>query len=206
MPSHLEFSEDWFSKAIPTWDALLATLAPSRILEVGAYEGRATCYLIERCGAHRGTEIHCVDTWQGGAEHDPAAMTAVEARFDRNVAHAAQATRFPVTVFKIKEASRTALPTMIAAGKLGYFDFVYVDGSHRAADVLSDAVDGFRLLRIGGLLVFDDYLWSPGSPDTDSPLDTPKLAIDAFLTIHLRQVRVMRGLPIYQIYCEKIAP
>ena len=36
------------------------------------------------------------------------------------------------------------------------FDFVYVDGSHLALDVLVDAALAWRLLSPGGVLVFDE--------------------------------------------------
>ena len=65
-------------------------------------------------------------------------------------------------------------------------DFVYVDGSHQAADVLSDAVLAWKLLKPGGLLVFDDYLWPLYQ---DRPLMNPKMAIDAFVNCHLDQIR-----------------
>lgn len=39
------------------------------------------------------------------------------------------------------------------------FDFYYVDGSHVAPDVMADAVLGWRLLKPGGIMVFDDYEW-----------------------------------------------
>ncbi|MBX9679090.1 MAG: class I SAM-dependent methyltransferase [Gemmataceae bacterium] len=59
------------------------------------------------------------------------------------------------------------------------FDFIHVDGSHAAPDVLSDAVLSWPLLKAGGLLAFDDYEWSMFA----DPRKCPKLAIDAFLTI-----------------------
>lgn len=39
------------------------------------------------------------------------------------------------------------------------FDLVYIDGSHLRLDVLSDASMAWRLLREGGVMVFDDYEW-----------------------------------------------
>ena len=37
------------------------------------------------------------------------------------------------------------------------FDLIYIDASHYAPDVLSDAVLAFKLLKPGGILIFDDY-------------------------------------------------
>ena len=61
----------------------------------------------------------------------------------------------------------------------GGFDFVYIDGSHLATDVLEDAVLTFRLVDGGGSIVFDDYDWGQ---DLDEEL-RPKPAIDVFLRV-----------------------
>ncbi|KAF2420707.1 hypothetical protein EJ08DRAFT_529646 [Tothia fuscella] len=36
------------------------------------------------------------------------------------------------------------------------FDFIYIDGSHVALDVLSDAVPCWPMLDVGGMLAFDE--------------------------------------------------
>ena len=40
------------------------------------------------------------------------------------------------------------------------YDIIYIDGSHATSDVLEDAVLSYRLLKPGGLLIFDDYHWA----------------------------------------------
>lgn len=53
------------------------------------------------------------------------------------------------------------------------FDFIYVDGLHLSQDVLYDALLSFDLLKVGGILIFDDYLWF--DPQHCSHInDTPK--------------------------------
>ena len=56
------------------------------------------------------------------------------------------------------------------------FDFIYIDGSHLARDVFIDAALSWNLLKIGGLIGFDDYHWG----DPNDPLRRPQIAIDAF--------------------------
>ena len=82
---------------------------------------------------------------------------------------------------------------------------VYVDGGHGAPDVLADAVLAFRLLRVGGLMIFDDYLWGRDPERPDDILRTPKPAIDAFLNVHWHAMRIVAGKPVYQLYARKIA-
>ena len=38
------------------------------------------------------------------------------------------------------------------------FDFIYIDGSHNGEDILSDAIEAFKILKVNGLIFFDDFL------------------------------------------------
>lgn len=58
-----------------------------------------------------------------------------------------------------KGCSDEHLARLIAGGFRQRFDLVYIDGSHYSHDVLSDAVLSFPLLKVGGHMLFDDYLW-----------------------------------------------
>jgi len=69
-------------------------------------------------------------------------------------------------------------------GKDRHFDFVYIDGSHIAKDVLTDTCIAWQLLKKDGIMVFDDYGW--GNPR--DALHRPKLAIDAFTNIFAEEV------------------
>lgn len=200
-----EFTNNWFeitAKAI--WDNLIPQINPARILEIGSYEGASACYLIDKLGGERDLELHCIDTWQGGVEHGGIDMTAVEARFDRNLQAAASRASRKVDVHKHKMSSDIGLAKLIASGARGTFDFVYVDGSHQAPDVLLDAVLGFRLLRVGGVMAFDDYLWHEGLPTGIDHLRCPKPAIDAFVNLHIKKLGVFNA-PLSQLYIQKQA-
>src|SRR6266852_6651558 len=198
-----EFTIDWFSHHIPTWEPLLAGLKPARILEIGSFEGRSTCYLIETCSRTTHIEICCVDTWEGGIEHDKKTMPEVERRFDHNVAIAKKRASLGAVVKKLKKKSVAALAEILSSNKPP-FDLIYVDGSHQASDVLTDSIMAFQLLRVGGVMIFDDYLWCPQPAVEQDTLNLPKAAIDSFINLFQRKLRVISGLPIYQLYIEKI--
>ncbi len=199
-----EFTNDWFDQNIPVWDTLIPRFNPKKILEVGAYEGRATCHLIEKFSVQNELEIHCIDTWQGGVEHEKSAMSAVEARFNRNIDIAIRKAGNRAKVIKHKSFSNLALAELLTLGRVPTFDVVYIDGSHQAPDVLGDAVMSFQLLRVGGLMIFDDYIWSMEPMGKQDPLNMPKPAIDAFLNIFQRKMQVVRGAPVYQLYAAKV--
>ena len=111
----------------------------------------------ESCAALGSFEMTCIDSWTGGMEHEPAAMREVEARFDRNIARAQSKHKF--TLRKMRADSTLALAQLLTEGAAGSFDVAYIDASHQAPDVLADAILAFKLTRIGGILIFDDYLW-----------------------------------------------
>jgi cephalosporin hydroxylase len=206
-PSHArsyDITQDWFSNHIPAWEQVLSRVKPRRVLEVGSYEGLSTTYIIEKCTVFGSLQIHCVDTWAGAVDLPPVAMTGVEARFDANVKLAIHAAAAPVSLRKIKQRSIVALAGLIAAGE-DPVDLIYIDGSHTAPDVLADAVLAFQLLRVGGVMIFDDYLWSMEPALFADPLNMPKPAIDAFAANFMRKVRIVPGLPNSQCYVEKIA-
>jgi predicted O-methyltransferase YrrM len=199
-----EFTQDWFSGFIPIWKELLAQVKPSKILEIGSFEGRSTCYLIETSGAVKDLEVHCVDTWEGGVEHGEIDMPAVERRFSKNTSLAIEFAAHRVNLIVHKKPSHLALTGLLSSGHASSFDLIYVDGSHQAPDVLSDAVLSFHLLRTEGLLIFDDYLLTQAPPGKEDPFNMPKPAIDGFVNIYQRKLRILSA-HLYQIYTQKIS-
>lgn len=212
------FSNNWFaSVAKNAWDVLIPAIKPKKILEIGSYEGASASYLIENCSKFSEIEIHCIDTWEGGEEHKNGSvnMGSVEIRFLHNtqLALANQKDRqdkFEVNLITHKGYSSTCLSKLINTTNGNYFDFIYIDGSHQAPDVLSDAILSFHLLKVGGVIVFDDYLWGIGG----DPLHCPKPAIDAFLNIYFQKMNIMSTsingniatyLPLYQLFTKKIS-
>lgn len=205
------FSNRWFeTSARKAWDQLIPQIKPARALEVGSYEGASACYLIDAIARESPLELHCIDTWEGGIEHKPggafaeADMKSVEGRFHYNVQLAIDAVPNAVDLVVHKGPSDESLARLLAGGKRNHFDFIYIDGSHQAPDVLADAVLAFRLLRVGGLLAFDDYLWSEKLPYGKDPLRCPKPAIDAFVNLYFRRLNVLSA-PLTQLYVTKLS-
>jgi predicted O-methyltransferase YrrM len=204
------YTNNWFDQvARGNWDQLIPQLNPTRILEIGSYEGRSACYLIDHLAIEKSIEIHCIDTWEGGVEHHRegafvATMAEVESRFHHNLRLAIGKAAYPVDCRIHKRSSDAALAQLLAEGKQGYFDFIYIDGSHQAPDVLCDAVLGFRLLRVQGLMVFDDYLFQEPLPQGIDPLRCPKPAIDAFTNLYSRKLRILTA-PLYQLFVQKLS-
>lgn len=183
-----EFTQNWFQYAEHIWPELIKHLPERkggrRYLEIGSFEGRSAVWIIENMMS-TGDQLVCVDTWEGGEEHANVDMAAAEARFEANIQRARGRVGMR-DVIKIKSSSSKALAQQLS-GVAVPFDFIYIDGSHQAPDVLSDAVMAWKLLKLGGIMVFDDYLWG----DPRVPLHRPKIAIDAFMNIYGAQINVM---------------
>ena len=199
----MKFTNDWFTPQIPTWNNIIPQYNPKRIIEIGSFEGRSVCHLIELLGNQNNLEIYCIDTWNGGQEHRDENMQDVEIRFDSNVAEQISMVKNDINLVKIKSTSFSGLNYLLSQYKNNYFDMIYIDGSHETPDVLSDAILGFNLLKVGGLMIFDDYLWGLGGQA--EPLMNPKLGIDSFLNCFQRKIQPHPWLPNYQLYCRKIS-
>lgn len=199
-----EFTNKWFeTQAEYVWKQILPLRKPRRILEIGSYEGRASCYLIENNNWCENLELVCIDTWEGGIEHvrNEVDMSAVEKRFDKNIIEAKRLAKNSSKVVKLKGYSDMMMMKLITDGLSGYFDFIYVDGSHQAPDVLMDALLAFKLCKVDGMIVFDDYIWTENVPERDL-LRAPKMAVDAFTNIFYQKTRIFNA-PIYQVFVIK---
>jgi glycosyltransferase involved in cell wall biosynthesis/predicted O-methyltransferase YrrM len=168
------FTTDWFSHNSALFAKLLAPLkdqANVHFLEIGSFEGRSACWFLQNILTHPTSTLCCVDTFEGSAEHAGLDLSKLYDRFQENIRPFASRVR----VFRepsIKALSRLQQEPV-------RFDVIYVDGSHMAVDVLTDAALSFSLLKVNGLLIFDDY----GFPLGKTEWEKPKVAIDAFLKV-----------------------
>ena len=199
-----KFSNSWFLGNIPSWERTIVIENPRKILEIVSYEGQSICYLIEKLANDDPLELHSVDTWEGGIEHRTANidMIEVEKNFDYNIKLASK-NKKNLKIYKHKGFSSDLMPKMMSLGMKKYFDFIYIDGSHETPDVLSDAVMAFHLIKVGGILCFDDYL-----PQVNSdPFATPKLAIDAFTNLYMKRIELIQDWYTnnYQLFVRKIS-
>lgn len=167
------FTKDWASDRETFWRALTAEFVGKprvRFLEVGSYEGRSACWWLDNVLTGEGSTLTCVDPWEGYADLPDENWADVYKRFRDNTYAHWKARRLGFMQGRLRDAN----PDYV----WGPFEFIYIDGSHLALDVLDDAVRAWDLLKVGGILLFDDYDWRPATGDEN---DCPKLAIDAFL-------------------------
>jgi predicted O-methyltransferase YrrM len=143
-----------------------------------------------------GGEIICVDTWEGSEEHTKGELNGAEERFHQNIS--ILRSKFPNrAVVSFKSTSINSLASLISYKK--QFDFIYIDGSHVAKDVLTDACMAWPLLKKDGIMAFDDYLWKVNGFTINQ---RPKIAIDAFVNIFENEIAMAHNG--YQLIIRKV--
>ena len=147
-----EFTTAWADNNIPFVTPVLRRFAEGRetirYLEIGAYEGRNLAFMDWLLP--RRLDVTIIDPWFDESLNPEEKYHAVETRFQRNAAKLSfKALR------TIKGFSTYELPRMLEAGDA--FDLVYIDGSHTAWAVMVDLAYCAAMLRVGGVLVLDDY-------------------------------------------------
>lgn len=174
-----EFTRDAFTSNLPIWESALESYKDRpnlRYLEIGLFEGRSALWMLEQVLTDPSSSLVGIDPFG-----DPYGVENVEGRFYANLKKSGAADRVEV----IKGFSQIELRKL----PLESFDIVYIDGSHRAAHVLEDSILSYRLLKEGGILIFDDYLWW-----REAEIDRrPEKAIDIFYHYYGEQFEVVHA-------------
>ncbi len=188
-----EFSNAWFAQQKANWAQWLAGWVGQpniHALELGCYEGQCSVWLLDHVLTHPGASLTVVDTFAGSVEHNTVQKASLLARFQRNAWASAGHGRLRVFACGTAQALRAPLVHIP-------YDLIYVDADHHAAAVLQDAVLAWPLLKPGGLMIFDDYLWA----DMPQEWQRPKAGVDAFLHAYGAQLEVLHQG--YQVLVRK---
>ncbi|MCU0524023.1 MAG: tetratricopeptide repeat protein [Elainella sp. Prado103] len=172
------FTHDWFAHNIPVLQTQLQSFVdqPVNALEIGSFEGMSTCWFLEHILTHPAAQLTCIDPHY-------------HQNFDPNL----QKTGFSHKINKIVGNSHEVLATLAPES----YDLIYIDGCHWADHVQIDGILSWKLIKPGGLVIFDDYEWS----DPNKPGQDTQIGIDAFLsTVQSEVDLVYQG---YQLFIRK---
>jgi predicted O-methyltransferase YrrM len=169
------------------WNRVLAKYKgqPCNALEIGSYEGASAVWFAQNILTHSDAWLMCVDPWED-----------VEPYFGRGVRMETVRQTFLENTKHFPRVRSNRAPSNVIRSSYAEYDWIYIDGSHYAPDVLRDAVLSWQLLKINGVLLFDDYEYA-------GPWGKPKIAIDAFLTcLEGHYTLLEKG---YQVAIERIS-
>jgi len=175
-----QFTQDWFTHNIPIWKRHLQEftgIADFQVVEIGSFQGMSACWLLDNILTHPTAKITCIDLY-------------FQEHFKGNIVKTGAADR----VIELEGYSQDLLVNLNSE----YYDVAYIDGCHKPTSALQDAILSWRLVKVGGLMIFDDYEFTfPDSPEQDT-----KIGIDVFLEMFGSQLEVVhKG---YQLIVKKI--
>ena len=174
------FTQNWFTDNIPVWEKYLEAFGGTpglQVLEIGSFQGMSTCWFLDYIITEASAQITCIDL-------------GFKKEFKPNI----KKTGSPEKVISLEGKSEAILPTL----KTNVYDIIYIDSCHLAPSVLQDAILSWPLVKVGGLIIFDDYDWS----EAGSQIRTTRLGIDTFLELMQNNVEIIyKG---YQVIIKKI--
>jgi predicted O-methyltransferase YrrM len=167
-----------------------------RVLEIGTYTGTSLIHILRTLPNSTATVI---DSWVNYNERYSVDMTKLEEKnvediFRSNVEIAGMTKRVRV----YKGLSSDVLIDLIKNGDR--FDFIYVDGSHKAFDVYFDLMCSWKLLEYGGILGIDDYQWN--SENDNEWQERPLEAVDTFYIQNKTEIEVLHQG--YRVFLKKL--
>jgi len=161
---------------------------PKTVIEIGVFEGYFTFNMTQMIAPKNKDYVHyAIDPYSG-----PSDALTKERIFEAEKEFVSYLNDFPYknNIKFMKKRSWDGLMELHQKGVRA--DFIYVDGDHKAAEVLEDMVLGFNLLNTGGAMLCDDSVsWCHTESNGQKPLHySPRLAVDSFIQCNWGKIDV----------------
>jgi hypothetical protein len=185
-PTHMKrpegfFGSNFFEKWIPFWEQALGHLS-----------NRENVVGIEIGSLHGDCAVFCADKITNGNNSCHYAIDInINEYLTNNIAPYKNIKFIHGKSYDILRNSSLFSPNMA--------DYIYIDGSHLAIDVINDAVLSWSILKDNGILIFDDYGWGI---HTDDEKQKPKLGIDAFISAYKGHYEIIEMG--WQVFLKKL--
>jgi cephalosporin hydroxylase len=163
---------------------------PSTMIEIGCYEGGSTFWFADNiCKINENLKLYAIDPHTTSEDISEDISLAKEYfLYNLNVCEHKNNIEY------ISKTSNIALVELLARGVKS--ELIYIDGDHRAGEVLTDLVLSFELLVPGGVLLCDDSVyWKHHNKDdkrmSSDPAMSPRMAVETFLMCNWRRVKIV---------------
>ena len=177
------FTEDYFTHRLKIWEPYLQTLANQsgiQALEIGSFQGMSACWLLDNILTHSSAKLICLE-----AKFDP--------KFRLNIAKSEAGEKVEV----LEDNPHKILPSL----ELDNWDLINLQDRCKQPDYVEKTARlAWKLLKVGGIMIFNDYGWK----NRANPQQNPKLGIDNFLNSVSTQVDILKKIPqAYQLIIKK---
>ena len=135
-----------------------------KYLQLGAYTGDASVWLMENILTDRSSHLHDVDTWEGSDEIDHKSMDFEDVH--KTYLEKTWRWQNDGSIYKYRS---TTMYFLLSEERKEQYDFIYIDADHTTVGVLLDAELSWPLLKSGGIMAFDDLTWGADLPPSQSP-------------------------------------
>lgn len=173
---------------------------PNTIVELGVFEGASTVWLSDTFSRfNNNLKIHAVDPHVGSQDLEEFDFSNIQ----RNFLHNIKSTKFSNIIYH--NSTSTAALLSMTQEKISP-EFIYVDGDHTAAQVLTDLVLSWQLLPKGGIILCDDATnWKYKNKQNVFLLQScPKLAIDYFIHCNFEFLEILSLPSSHQVAFRKL--
>ena len=168
--------------------------APCHMLELGTFEGRSAAWFLDEILTHPESHLTTVDPYCYPANYTARCALAARSKVDDvlDVAKRTAAANLAAYGDRVSMVCMESFHFLRACDNT--YDAIYIDGNHHSAWVMEDAVLAWRLLKVKGIMMFDDYKWGKNKPARE----TPRLATDTFIEMHKHDgLPLKRGKHVY---------
>jgi len=200
----MSFSQNWFEsfakKNFETLKTLIDINKPLNFLEIGCFQGNCHLWMYDNILKNSDSKSTVIDPFEKSHTHRESNYNLFRSNLKNYLDK--------ITI--CKGFSDAILPTL----EKDSFDIIYIDGDHSALATYNDAVNSLPLLKKGGIIIFDDYLWhgliSPAIPNAHiGGTNHPAVGINKFIKDYEGQITIMDGftpkcnvIDIEKLYCD----
>lgn len=157
---------------------------PNTIIEIGVFEGGTTFWLSDELTKFNpNLKIYAIDPHVGSND-----MSEDPIEVYNNFIHNLNKNTHK-NVEYIRKHSENGLIDLINKGVTA--EMIYIDGDHKASEVLTDLVLSFKLLVTGGIIICDDAVdWQYKDKNgTVSAQMSPRMAIEMFIQCNWHKIQ-----------------
>mgnify|MGYP006142130499 CR=1 FL=1 len=169
-----KITHDYFSSHAYNFSDIFNQFKFCKYLEIGSFEGNSAMFVAKN---FPDSKIHCIDNWIGTNEYQKdLEFSNVEKNFNLNMSEFDNYTKYKLTsdeFFRINQ---------------NHFNVIYIDGYHKADQVLKDFINSWSVLHVKGIIIFDDYIWK----FFDKIEDNPCYAINKYLKEIKKNLKILK--------------